>query len=164
MNTALSGILAIELRPHSPAAWIATYYPVLDTAAGRVVDINLVLHEQLLPTEHELEGPATWLEADSPRASAPCYADHRTWAAQLAAGYDRALDVYDNETVDEQSSIENPEAVRAATVLVDSAQHARTVTAESFDVPEKHLLGRFALPTGTGFTRDLAHTASFCRD
>lgn len=164
MNTALSGVLAIELRPHSPGAWLATYYPVVATAAGRTVDINLVLHEQLLPTDLAVEGPAAWLEADNPDPAAPCYTGHGAWASQLAAGYDRALAFYDTETVDEQSSIEDPEAVRAATVLVDPAQLAQPWDAEGLDVPEKHTFRHFASPTQTAGLRRLVPTTPFCRN
>lgn len=164
MNTALSGMLAIELRPHSPGEWLATYYPVADTAAGRVADINLVLHEHPLPTARPLEGAATWLEADSPDPDAPCYASHEAWAPQLAAGYAEALAVYDTETVDAPSSLEDPDAVRAATVLVDPAQFQHGVDAGALDLPGKRMLSHFLSPLQVDPAHRPLRSAGCCRN
>lgn len=50
MTPSVSGALAVELQPHSPTRWIATYYPMVTTPAGRWADVTWVLHQNLLPT------------------------------------------------------------------------------------------------------------------
>lgn len=148
MNTSLSGLLAIEVRPHAPGERLATYYPVVSTATGRMAEITLALHRHPVPAGPLGEGSTTWLEADSADPAAACYAAHPEWAAQLAAGYAQALAVYDTETVDAPSSLEGGDRLRQATALVAPGQLSEWVLSdERLLRPEQgRMLGGFLVP------------------
>ncbi|MEX5235846.1 hypothetical protein [Kocuria arenosa] len=121
MTISTPGALAVELHPHSPTDWIATYYPMVATPAGRWADVTRTLHQHLMTTTAHLLEPARWLEAASPDPAHPCYAGHRGWAAQLAVGYAAALAVYDAEPSEPLSLLE-AQQLRAGTVVVPAGQ------------------------------------------
>jgi hypothetical protein len=97
MTASDAGALAVELQPRSTAHWIATYYPMRQTPAGRWADVTWTLHQRLLPSGEQPSGTTRWLEVRSPDPGHHCYAGHRGWAGQLAAGYTAARAVYDTE-------------------------------------------------------------------
>ncbi|MEX5258431.1 hypothetical protein [Kocuria arenosa] len=114
--------LAVELRPHCSTHWAATYYPMVATPAGRWADVTWALHQHLLPnTDHPRE-PARWLETRSPDSDHPCYAGHRGWATQLAAGYTAALAAYDAEPSEEPLWLEAARQLHDATIVVPAGQ------------------------------------------
>lgn len=159
MNTSLSGLLAIEVRPHTSGEWVATYYPVVGTAHGRMAEITLELHQHTLPAGPGTRARTTWLEADSPDPAGACYAAHPGWAARLAAGYAAALAVYDTETIDAPSSLEDPGRLRRATALVAPGQLPEWVLTEARHArPEKvrpervQVLGGFLAGSGAEAT------------
>ncbi|MEX5257677.1 hypothetical protein [Kocuria arenosa] len=122
MNTSTTGALAIELQPHSPAQWIGTYYPLVETTAGRWAKVTWVLHQRLIPIGPDCQEPARWLDARSPDPGHPCYAHHRGWSGPLAAGYATALAVYDTEATEELSTLQDPQQLREATVVIPAGQ------------------------------------------
>ena len=91
MNTSTTGALAIELQPHSPTQWIATYYPMVDTPAGRWADVTWVLHQRLIAVTADSPQPARWLDARSADSGHCCYTSHQAWREPLAVGYAAAL-------------------------------------------------------------------------
>lgn len=122
MTTSVSGALAVELQPHSPTRWIATYYPMVTTPAGRWADVTWALHQCLVPTTAAPLEPARWLEARSPEPSHPCYAGHQAWSEALAAGYTTALAVYAAEATEESLPPHEAQQLRNTTVVVPAGQ------------------------------------------
>lgn len=125
MTTSASGALAVELHPTSPTRWVATYYPMMATTAGRWADVTWDLHHHLMPTTSAPSGPAQWLEASSPDPEHPCYAGHQTWATQLAAGYATAQAVHHTvatEVTEGPLSAQKAQQVRDGTVVVPAGQ------------------------------------------
>ncbi|MFF0988704.1 hypothetical protein [Kocuria nitroreducens] len=122
MTTSASGALAVELRPYSPAHRVATYYPMVDTPAGRWADVTWELHQCLVPITSAPLEPARWLDLRSPDPDHPCYAHHRPWRAELAAGYATALDAYNAEAAEQCLSPQEAQQLRDATVVVPAAQ------------------------------------------
>ena len=122
MTPSVSGALAVELHPHSPHRWIATYYPMVDTPAGRWADVTWELHQRLMPTTPDLPEPARWLDLRSPDPGHPCYADHQAWSEALAAGYTAALAVYSAEATEEPLPPQEAQQLRAGTVVVPAGQ------------------------------------------
>lgn len=122
MSTSVSGALAVELHPHSPTHWAATYYPMVETPAGRWAEVTWVLHQHLIPLAATPLEPAQWLEARSPNPRHPCYAGHQPWASQLAAGYAAALAVHDAEDNQEPLTHEEAQQLRDATIVVPAGQ------------------------------------------
>ncbi|MCM3687096.1 hypothetical protein [Kocuria rosea] len=122
MTTPDPGALAVELRPHGPTHWIATYYPLVDTPAGRWADVTWTLHQHLIPTPKEAPASARWLDLRSPDPGHPGYAAHQVWATQLAAGYATALAVHRAEVPEEPLSHDEAQQLRAGTVVVPAGQ------------------------------------------
>ncbi|MHC5557762.1 hypothetical protein [Kocuria sp. U4B] len=122
MNTSASGALAVELHPHSPTRWIATYYPMVVTPAGRWADVTWTLHQRLMPAIPHPPEPARWLDLRSPDPGHPGYAGHRAWSEALAAGYTAALATYHAETAEEPLSPHAAQQLRAGTVVVPAGQ------------------------------------------
>ncbi|MCC5782338.1 hypothetical protein CRM73_05175 [Kocuria sp. CCUG 69068] len=100
MTISASGALAVELHPASPTRWVATYYPMVVTPAGRWAEVTWELHQQLLPASSAPLDPARWLEVSSSDPGHPCYAGHQEWALELAAGYAAAMAVHDAEATE----------------------------------------------------------------
>ncbi|MGQ1795795.1 hypothetical protein ACT4S5_01450 [Kocuria oceani] len=122
MNTPTSRALAVELHPHSPAGWMATYYPMVETPAGRWAEVTWTLHQRLLPDPADVPGPARWLEVRSGDPTHPCYAQHRAWAGALAAGYAAALAAHDAEDLEQPLSAQDAERLREGTIVVPAGQ------------------------------------------
>jgi hypothetical protein len=122
MNSPASGALAVEMQPHSLTQWVATFYPMVDTPAGRWANITWALHHHFVPTTHDTEHPPRWLEARSPDPDHPGYAGHRLWATQLALGYTAALAVYHAEAIEEPLPPHQAQQLRAGTVVVPAGQ------------------------------------------
>ena len=116
------GTLAVELQPHSTNGWIATYYPMVTTPAGRWADVTWALHQHLLPATSASLEPARWLQARSPDPDHTCYANWQTWASQLAAGYKTAWAAYDVDTTEESLSFQQAQQLRDATIVVSAGQ------------------------------------------
>ncbi|MGX5357129.1 hypothetical protein [Kocuria sp. KH4] len=127
MNDSASGALAVELHPHSPTQWVATYYPMVHTPSGRWADVTWALHQRCMPPAPALVAPARWMEARSPDPDHACYAGHRAWSEALAAGYAAALTVLEAEATEEGSSLEDPDRLRQASVVVPAGQLAEWV-------------------------------------
>ncbi|MEX5257866.1 hypothetical protein [Kocuria arenosa] len=129
MTPSAAEALAVELRPHSPTDWVATYYPMVTTPAGRWADVTWVLHQHLIPFPADPLEPARWLEARSPDADHPCYAAHRGWAPELAAGYATALAAYAAEAAatDEPLWLQQAQHHRAGTIVIPAGQLAEWV-------------------------------------
>ncbi|KLU10092.1 hypothetical protein [Kocuria sp. SM24M-10] len=126
MTISATGALAIELRPASPTQWVATYYPMVETPAGRWAEVTWELHQHLMSAITTPLEPARWLDARSPDPAHPCYAGHQAWAAQLAAGYATALAVRDTEATE-------------ATEAPLSAQETQLLGVDTFVVPAGQL-------------------------
>ena len=126
MTISATGALAIELRPASPTQWVAIYYPMVETPAGRWAEVTWELHQHLMPAMTTPLEPARWLDARSPDPAHPCYAGHQAWAAQLAAGYATALAVRDTEATE-------------ATEAPLSAQETQLLGVDTFVVPAGQL-------------------------
>ena len=122
MTPSASGALAVELRPHSPIHWIATYYPMVDTPAGRWADVTWVLHQHLIPMTEETPASTRWLDLRSPDPGHPGYAVPRAWAAELAAGYTAALALYEAEAAEEPLTPQEVQHLRAGTVVIPAGQ------------------------------------------
>lgn len=122
MILSASGALAVELHPTSPTRWIATYYPMVATPAGRWAEVTWELHQRLMPSVSDLPEPARWLQACSPDPDHPCYAGHRVWATQLAAGYAIARAVHDTEATEGPLSPREAQLLREGTFVVPAAQ------------------------------------------
>ncbi len=122
MTPSASGALAVELRPHSPTHWIVTYYPMVDTPAGRWADVTWELHQYLMPTICVPPQSVRWLDLRSPDPDHPGYASHRPWAAELAVGYAAALAVYHAEAIEEPLPPYEAQQLRAGTVVVPTGQ------------------------------------------
>jgi hypothetical protein len=122
MITSATEVVAVELHPHSPSRWAATYYPLVVTAAGRWADVTWVLHQCLMPSTSEPLKPARWLEVHSPDPEHPCYVDHRAWAAPLAAGYAAAMASYDTGAAEEPFSLQEAQQLREGTIVVPAGQ------------------------------------------
>ncbi len=127
MTTSTTGALAIELQPHSPTQWIATYYPLAVTPADRWAEVTWVLHQRLILITPGPSEPARWLDARSPDPSDACYANHRSWSAPLAAGYAEALAVHEAEATEEPLSSEGAQQLRDDTVVVPAGQLSKWV-------------------------------------
>lgn len=115
MTISASGALAVELHPASPTRWVATYYPMVLTPAGRWAEVTWELHQHPLPISSAPLEPARWLDARSPDPDHPCYAGHREWALELAAGYAAAMAVHDAEAT------EGPLSAQKAPLLPEGA-------------------------------------------
>ncbi|MUN64769.1 hypothetical protein GMA12_16750 [Kocuria sediminis] len=122
MTPSAAGALAVELRPHSPLHWIATYYPMVDTPAGRWADVTWELHQRLIPTSEAAPQAARWLDLRSPDPGHPGYTAHRAWAVELAAGYTAALAVYEAEAIEAPSTPQAVQHLRAGTVVIPAGQ------------------------------------------
>lgn len=135
MNISPSGALAVELHPHSPTQWVATYYPMVTTPAGRWAEVTWTLHEHVLPrTSHPLE-PARWLELRSPDPDHPCYIGHEVWAPELSAGYAAALAVHGAEAAEEPLALRAAEQLDNGTVVVPAGQLSEWVLDDLEDQP-----------------------------
>jgi hypothetical protein len=117
MNTFTTGALAIELQPHSPIQWIATYYPMVDTPAGRWADVIWVLHQHLIPVTTGSREPARWLDARSADSGHSCYTSHQAWREPLAAGYAAALALYEAEAIENALSPQVAQHIRDSAVV-----------------------------------------------
>jgi hypothetical protein len=122
MNTSTTGALAIERQPHSPTQWIATYYPLVDTPAGRWADVTWVLHHRLIAVTADSQQPARWLDARSADPDHSCYTSHQEWRAPLAAGYAAALAVHEAEAIGSSLSPQAAQHLRHSTVVVPAGQ------------------------------------------
>lgn len=122
MTVSASGALAVELHRHAPTRWTATYYPMVETPAGRWADVTWVLHRCALPASDEPPEPARWLEARSPVPGHPCYAQHRAWSEALAAGYAAAQAVHGARDVEEPLSARDAQRLRENTVVIPAGQ------------------------------------------
>lgn len=122
MIPSASGALAVELRPHSPTHWIATYYPMVDTPAGRWADVTWELHQRPIPTSEGAPESVRWLDLRSPDPGHRGYTAHRAWASELAAGYAVALAIYEAEDIEEPLSPQQAQQLRADTVLIPAGQ------------------------------------------
>lgn len=114
--------LAVEMHPHSATQWIATYYPMVGTPAGRWAEVTWALHQCLLPATPALPEPARWLEVRSADPGDSCYAGHQAWSEVLAAGYLAALAAYDAEDTEEPLPIEDAQQLRESTIVVPAGQ------------------------------------------
>jgi hypothetical protein len=122
MTISAPGALAVELHPHSPTHWAATYYPMVHTSAGRWADVTWVLHRSLIPASVERSEPARWLELHSPDPAHPCYAEHRAWSETLAAGYVAAWAAHDAEAVEGSLSARDARLLRENAVVIPAGQ------------------------------------------
>ena len=122
MTISATGALAIELRPASPTQWVATYYPMVETPAGRWAEVTWELHQHLMPAMTTPLEPARWLDARNPDPAHPCYAGHQGWAAQLAAGYATALAVRDTEATEAPLSAQETQLLGVDTFVVPAGQ------------------------------------------
>ncbi|STX05717.1 hypothetical protein [Kocuria rosea] len=125
MTTSASGALALELHLTAPDQWVATYYPMVGTPAGRWAEVTWVLHECPMPVTPDLVKAARWLEARSSDPDHPCYAGHRGWATQLAAGYTAALATYTAETseaTEAHLSAQETQRLQDSTFVVPAGQ------------------------------------------
>ena len=122
MTISASGALAVELHPVSPTQWVATYYPMVATPAGRWAEVTWDLHQHLMPALSTPPEPARWLEARSPDPDHPCYAGHRQWATQLAAGYAAAMALHDAETTEGPLSVQEAQLLGEDTFVVPVGQ------------------------------------------
>ena len=123
MNISASGALAVELASHSPTRWIATYYPMVDTPAGRWADVTWILHQRLIPTPISVpREPARWLDLRSPDSDHPGYAGHQAWSEALADGYVTALAVYIAEAAEEPLPPQEAQELRVGTFVVPAGQ------------------------------------------
>ncbi|MUN64758.1 hypothetical protein GMA12_16695 [Kocuria sediminis] len=127
MDPSAPRALAVELHPHSPTQWVATYYPMVHTPSGRWADVTWALHQRCMPPAPELAAAARWMEARGSDPDDPCYANHPAWSEALAAGYAAALAVLAAEAVEETSSLENPDQLRQASIVVPAGQLAEWV-------------------------------------
>ena len=64
MTTSAPRALAVELHRASPAQWVATYYPMVVTAAGRWAEVTWDLHQRLMPTKEPLSAQEAQLLRD----------------------------------------------------------------------------------------------------
>ncbi|MEX5303736.1 hypothetical protein [Kocuria sabuli] len=122
--------LAVELRPHSPTHWVATYYPMVATPVGRWADVTWVLHQHLISLPSDPLEPARWLEVRSPDPDRLCYAAHRGWAPELATGYATALAAYAAGAVastEEPLWLQQVQQRRAGTIMIPAGQLAEWV-------------------------------------
>lgn len=127
MDTTALKAFAVELSPHSPTHWVATFYPLVHTPAGHWADVTWVLHQCLLPPAPYPLASARWLQACSPDPGHSCYDHHRDWAGALAAGYATARVVHAIGTASATESELSPQEVRQlrqATVVVPPGQLA----------------------------------------
>lgn len=122
MHSPVPRALAVELHPHSATQWVATYYPLVATPAGRWAEVTWALHRCLLPAAPDLLEPARWLEVCSADPGHPCYARHRAWSEDLAAGYLTALAAHDAEDTEEPLPIEDAQQLRESTIVVPAGQ------------------------------------------
>ena len=122
MTISASGALAVELHPVTPTQWVATYYPMVATPAGRWAEATWDLHQHLMPATSVPREPARWLEACSPNPDHPCYAGHQEWATELAAGYAAARAVHDTEVIEEPLSDQEAQLLREDTLVVSAGQ------------------------------------------
>ncbi|MHC5560655.1 hypothetical protein [Kocuria sp. U4B] len=114
--------LAVELRPSSPTHWVAIYYPMVDTPAGRWADVTWELHQRLIAVPVDSRQPARWLDLRSPDPDHPGYAAHQAWAHQLAAGYTAALAVHQAEATEEPLPLQEAQRMRDTSVVVPAGQ------------------------------------------
>lgn len=127
MTSSASGALAVELHPSAPSYWIATYYPMVATPAGRWADVTWALHQALLPTTDHARDRARWLEVRSSDLDHPCHVGHQGWATELAADYIAALAVYHAAATEEPLTPQETQQMRAGTVVVPAGQLAEWV-------------------------------------
>lgn len=122
MTISAPSTFALEIHPHSSTHWVATYYLMVVTPVGHWADVTWELHRCMIPVADDAWEPVRWLEVRSPEADHPCYAGHRAWATQLAAGYAAALAVYDAEGTEKSLSLREAQHLRSATVVVPVGQ------------------------------------------
>lgn len=125
MDTITCGALAVELHPHSPTHWVATFYPLVDTAAGCWADVTTALHQCVMPLAHHPLSSARWLELGSPDPRHASYDDYPTWGAALATGYTTACLARSMQITRAAGGALTPEearGLRAATVVVPAGQ------------------------------------------
>lgn len=127
MNLSTPRALAVELRPYSRTHWVAIYYPMVDTPAGRWADVTWPLHQHLIRSTEEALECARWLDLRSPDPDHSGYAGHRERARELAAGYTAALSIYHAEAVEEPLSLQQAQQLREATVVVPAGGLAEWV-------------------------------------
>ena len=127
MDATAPKVLAVELSPHSPTHWVATFYPMVSTPAGRWADVTWVLHQCLLPPAPYPLASARWLEACSADPHHPWYNHCPAWGAALATGYATARLVHIVGTAGDAGVRLSPEEARQvqeATVVVPPGQLA----------------------------------------
>jgi hypothetical protein len=134
MTISASGVLAVELHRHSPTHWAATYYPMVQTPAGRWADVTWVLHRCLIPATVDRFAPARWLEASSADPGHCCYARHQVCREALAAGYVVARAALETEDMEGPLSAWDGQRLREHTVVVPAGQLSEWVLE---DLPEE---------------------------
>lgn len=125
MDTTTCGVLAVELHPHSPTHWVATFYPLAGTSSGHWADVTTALHQALMPPAHRPLTAARWLELGSPNPGHASYDDYPAWRAALAAGYATACRTRSLETTRATGGTLTPEEtrqLRTTTVVVPAGQ------------------------------------------
>lgn len=122
MNASTPAALAVELHPHSPTHWVATYYPMVDTRVGRWADVTWPLHQHLMPPTQQPMEQARWLDLRSPDPCHPCYAGHQAWRAALAAGYGEALAAHHAEATEQPLPPQEAQQLQEATAVVPAGQ------------------------------------------
>lgn len=127
MDTSACGALAVELRPESPTGWIAIYYPMVDTAAGRWADVTWVLHQRPMPMTEGFLEPARWLDLRSSDPNHPAYPGPRAWREALAVGYTAALAVHQAEGAEGPLTAQQVQQLRDESVVVPAGQLAEWV-------------------------------------
>lgn len=137
MTSSAPRALAVELHPASPTHWVATYYPMVATLAGRWADVTWQLHQHLLPVTSAPREPSRWLEVRSSDPGHPCYGRHRGWAVPLVAGYTAALAAHDAETVDAPLSAEEVQQLQEATTVVPAGQLAEWMLHDLQEEPSR---------------------------
>ncbi|KHE73683.1 hypothetical protein AS25_11395 [Kocuria marina] len=135
MVISASGALAVELHLHSPTHWVVTYYPMVQTPAGRWADVTWVLHRSLIPATLDRPESTRWLEVRSSDPAHPCYTGHPAWARLLAIGYTAALAAYEAEAVEEPLSVHEVDQLKSATVVVPPEQLSEWVLDDLEDEP-----------------------------
>ena len=137
MDVRAPGALAVELHPHSPTHWVATFYPLARTPAGHWADVTRVLHQCLMPLARRSLSSARWLAVGGPDPGHAGWDDHPAWSAALAAGYATARLVHAAETDGAAGVTLSPEEarrLRAATAVVPAGQLAEWLLDDLRDV------------------------------
>lgn len=118
----ISRALAVELHAHSPTQWVATYYPMIETPAGRWAEVTWVLHQCPMPATVDLPEPARWLEVRSPDPAHSCYTHYPAWSKALAGGYLAALAAHDADSPERSLSTQDALQLRETTIVVPAGQ------------------------------------------